>query len=277
MAMQTNLSKKDKMTIAVVLFAGLVFVFVWYLIRPNIKSITATSDKIEQAQFTQSQYKNKLINLTSGEDIYNKTVSDFKESTSDFYPLMNSSEIDRMVTSYVLKSGLFSENLIIKMPLGAIEEKPYVYSSLATDRSSESVTSDEISTTATSTPASGSTASSTTKSATVDSLITPYETARSKSKSTASSGVQCANLTLVVTGKQKDCQALIDDLCTKPAVRITSFEWEKSITERVNPETGYKELVDSGKVRLKISVNLYMADITDYETAVSDAVAEAEG
>ena len=277
MAMQTNLSKKDKMTIAVVLFAGLVFVFIWYLIRPNIKSITAISDKIEQAQLTQSQYKNKLINLASGEAIYNKTVSDFKESTSDFYPLMNSSEIDRMVTSYVLKSGLFSENLTIKMPLAAAEEKPYIHSPLANKRSSKSSTTVERSTIATPTTSGGSTASSTTKSATVDSLITPYENARNKSKSTSSSGVQCANLTLVVTGKQKDCQALIDDLCTKPSVRITSFEWEKTKIERVNPETGYKEIVDSGNARLKISVNLYMADITDYETAVSDAVAEAEG
>ncbi len=119
---------------------------------------------------------------------------------------------------------------------------------------------------------------STTKTTTVDSLITPYETARSKSKSTSSSGVQCANLTLVVTGSQKKCQALIDDLCTKPSVRITGFEWEElNMVEKTNPETGAIELVDSGKVRLKISVNLYMADITDYETAVSDAVAEAEG
>lgn len=276
MAMQTNLSKKDKMTIAVVLFAGLAFALIWYLIRPNITSIMTISDKIEQAELTQSQYKNKLINLSSGESIYDMTVEDFKASTSDFYPLMDSSEIDRMVTTYVLKSGLFAENLTIKMPTAAIDETPYIYSTLTNNRT---VTTVEISTTATPTPAgsSGTAVTSTTTSTTVDSLLTPYDTARNKSRSTASSGVQCASLTLVVSGSQKDCQAIIDDLCTKPAVRITSFVWEKTITERVNPETGNTELVDSGNARLTISVNLYMADITDYEAAVADAVAEAEG
>ena len=73
MAMQTNISKKDKITIAVVLFAGIVFVSIWYLIRPNITSIMTISDKIEEAELTQTQYRNKLINLTSGEAIYDKT------------------------------------------------------------------------------------------------------------------------------------------------------------------------------------------------------------
>ena len=45
----------------------------------------------------------------------------------------------------------------------------------------------------------------------------------------------------------------------------------------LDPETGKIELVDTNNYRLRISVNLYMADITDYETAVADAVAEAEG
>ena len=278
MAMQTNLSKKDKMTIAIVIFAGLTFAFIWYLIRPNITSIMTMSDKIEQAELTQSQYKNKLINLSTGEAIYTKTVQNFKESTCDFYPIMDSSEIDRMVTSYVLKSGLFAENLTIKMPSGAVDEKPYTYSSLADERSSERESTIDISLTTTPTPSdSSSSTTSTTVSTTVDSLLTPYETARSRSRSTTSSGVQCANITLTITGSQKACQALIDDLCTKPSVRITGFEWEKTLVEKINPETGYTELVDSGKARLKISVNLYMADITDYETAVSDAVAELEG
>ena len=270
MAMQTNLSKKDKMTIAIVVFAGLTFAFIWYLIRPNITSILTTSDKIEQATLTQSQYKNKLINLTTGEAVYAKTVEDFKESTADFYPVMNSSEIDRMVTSYVLKSGLFAENLNIKMPSGAVDETPYTYSSLADERSSSR---DRVTATATPTPSGSSDTSTKNTTTTVDSLLTPYDNARSRSNSTASSGVQCVSISLVVTGSKKDCQALIDDLCTKPSVRITSFDWEKIMTERIDPETGHTELVDSGTARLRISVNLYMADINDYDVSV----AEAEG
>ena len=277
MAMQTNISKKDKITIAVVLFAGIVFVSIWYLIRPNITSIMTISDKIEEAELTQTQYRNKLINLTSGEAIYDKTVSDFKDSTSYLYPTMDSSEIDRMVTSYVLKSGLFAEKLTISMPSGAVDEKPYMYSSLDNDNKDRRNTSVTTSgTKSDDSTTSGTTATTTTT--TVDSLLTPYDNARNKCRSTQSSGVQRVGITIVVTGTQKACQAMIDDLCTKPALRITGFEWDDvDLIEKVNPETGAVELVNSGTVRLRISVNLYMADITDYETAVADAVAEAEG
>lgn len=270
MAMQTNLSKKDKMTIAIVLFAGIVFVSIWYLIRPNITSIMTISDKIEEAELTQTQYRNKLINLTSGEAIYDKTVSDFKDSTSYLYPTMDSSEIDRMVTSYVLKSGLFAENLIINMPSGAVEEKPYMYSSLADDKNARrNITIDTSDTKSNDSNTSGSTTEG--KTTSVDSLITPYDNARNNCRSTQSSGVQRVGITIVVTGTQKACQAMIDDLCTKPALRITGFEWEKvSAKEEVDPETGEVKLVNAGTVRLRISVNLYMADISDYEVAVSE-------
>lgn len=273
MALQTNLSKKDKMTIAIVLFAALVFVVIWYLIKPTISSAITITEKISQAETTQTEYKNKLISLASGETIYAKTVSDFKDSTAHFYPVMDSSEIDRMVTSYVLKKGLFAENLIISMPKGAVEEKPYVYSSIEA-REDRSVS------TSAGTDSTDETSSifSTNTSKKVDSLLTPYTTARANCTSTSSSGVQRVELTLVVTGSYDTCQALIDDLCTKPAVRIVSFEWlEVDKVERTNPETGIVERVDSGKERLRITVNLYMADISDYEVAVSDTVAEAEG
>ena len=257
MALQTNLNNKDKKTIAIVLFAALVFAIVWFLIRPTITTIANTEDKIEQAQLTQTQYQNKLLYLTSGEAIYAKAVTDLNESTADFYPVMDSSEIDKMVTSYVLQSGLFAESLKIKMPDGSVEERPYVYSKITNNTSSSAAA---------------------TTSNDAETLMAPYDKARKQTTSTASSGVQCVELSLSMTGTKAACQAFIDDLCTKPSVRITGFTWEKlDMVERFNQTTGQYEYVDSGKVRLKITVNLYMADFVDYESAVADAVAGAEG
>lgn len=255
MALQTNLNNKDKKTIAIVLFAALIFAIVWFLIRPTVTTIANTEEKIEQAKITQTQYQNKLLYLTSGEAIYEKAVNDLNESTVDFYPVMDSSEIDKMVTSYVLQSGLFAESLNIKMPGGSVEERPYVYSKITNDQSSTATTSNGAET-----------------------LLAPYDNARKQTNSTASSGVQCVELSLTMTGTKAACQALIDDLCTKPSVRITGFTWEKlDLVERFNQTTGQYEYVDSGKIRLKITVNLYMADFADYESAVTDAVAGAEG
>jgi hypothetical protein len=252
MAMQTNLAKKDKITIAVLLFAALIFMVVWFLIKPTVSSIITTSDKIEQAELKQTEYKNKIMYLSSAEAIYGKVVDDLNVSTEMFYNIMDSAEIDRMVTSYVLKSGLFAENLKIVMPIEAVDEKPYVYSDLAAEDSGKSTSSSD--------------SKKDKDSGTADTLLTPYNTARNKSKSTEPSGVQCVELTLVVTGTEKACQTFLDDISTKPAVRITGFEWGKvAPLEVYNEETGRTEAVDSGKVRLTISFNLYMADVADYD------------
>ena len=112
----------------------------------------------------------------------------------------------------------------------------------------------------------------------MEGLVTPYSNARSSAKSTAASEVQCVELRLTVTGTPEACQAMIDDLCTRESLRITSFEWaDIDRVERLNEETGIVELVESGFARLKLNINLYMADITDYEAAVSDAVDAASG
>ena len=246
MALQTNLNNKDKKTIAWVLFGALIFVIAWFLIRPTVSAITTTGDKIEQAEATRTDYQNKIMYLTSAEALYGKAVTDLNESTADFYPVMDSSEIDRMVTSYVLNKGLFAESLNIKMPGGSVEERPYAYSKITSSHSSSSAAANNG----------------------AETLLAPYDSARNNTNSTSSSGVQCVGLSITMTGSQAACQAMIDDLCTKPAVRITGFTWEKlDPVERLNPTTGMYEYVDSGKVRLKLDVNLYMADFADYEVA----------
>ena len=269
MAMQTNLSKKDKFTIAIVLFAGLAFALIWFLIRPTITSIITINDEIEQAEITQTEYKNKIMFLSSAEAIYGKAVEDLNESTADFYPVMDSSEVDRMVTSYVLESGLFAENLLIRMPSGAVVEAPYAYAEVAQTGAAPVVSDDGSD--------DGSDADADTATAVGSSdLLSPYSNARNNARSTEPSGVQCASVTLVVTGSRSTCQAFIDDMCTKPAMRITGYSWSRvDMVEQYNPRTNTVELVDPGIVRLQISFNLYMADVTDYDAAVTDAVNDA--
>ena len=254
MALQTNLNKKDKMTIAILLFAAAVFMIIWFLIRPSITSIATLNDKIDDAQKKQTLYRNKIMYLTSAEALYDKAVNDLNDSTADYYEIMDSSEIDKMVTSYVLKSGLFSENLVIEMPKDSVDEIPYIYADAEANVSVNSNTA------------------ANTSNNEAETLITPYNTARFSTTSTQSSGVKCVRLTLVVTGTRNACQAFIDDLCTKPAVRITGFSWSAvDPIEQYNAQTGLIERKDSGKERLNISLNLYMADVADYSTAVSDS------
>lgn len=260
MALQTNLSKKDKITIAVLLFAAVIFMIAWFLIRPTITSIITTEDKIEQAEFKQTENKNKIMYLLSAEVLYEKSVNDLNSSTADYYGIMDSAEIDKMVTSYVLKSGLFSENLVITIPSEPVDETPYAFSDLAAKK----------------TPGTASASVTSSNGNSVGTLLVPYNSSKSSTKSTKSSGVQRVGLTLVVTGSRKACQAFIDDICTKPAVRISGFSWDKvDMIEQINEQTGMVEFKDPGTVRLRINLYLYMADVADYNATVSDAVNNA--
>lgn len=285
--LETNLSAKDKATIAVVLFVGIVFVFSWYAIRPTVMSIRSLSDDIDQAKVVEIQSRGKVMGLTSAEAAFGRVVSDLRDSTDGFYDVMTSSQIDRMATNYVLSFGLFPEDLYITMPNGPVEEIPYTYSPAAIRQASMVI--------ATPTPTPDPVAeavndvSDTVNSVVngvasdemqVESLFVPYNQARDAATTTGFSGVQAVDLTLVMTGSESACQALIDDLCRKPAARITAFSWMTvEPIEQLNEETGRIELIEPDYSRLQVSVRLYMTNVADYEALVSDAVeaAGAEG
>jgi len=285
--LETNLSNKDKATIAVVLFVGVVFVFSWYAIRPAIMSIRALSDDIDQAKTVEIQSRGKVMSLTSAESVFDRVVSDLRDSTDDYYEVMTSSQIDRMATNYVLSFGLFPEALYITMPNGPVEETPYVYSSAADRQANMAVAAptptpdpledavENVTNTVTSV-VNGTDASATQ----VESLFVPYNQARDVATSTQFSGVQAADLTLVMTGSETACQTLIDDLCHKPSIRLVGFEWSRvEPINVVDEETGEVVRVESDTYRLRVDLRLYMTDVADYEALVSDAVeaAGAEG
>ena len=285
--LETNLSAKDKATIAVVLFVGIVFVFSWYAIRPTVMSIRSLSDDIDQAKVVEIQSRGKVMSLTSAESAFGRVVSDLRDSTDGYYDVMTSSQIDRMATNYVLSFGLFPEDLYITMPNGPVEEIPYAYSPAAIRQASMVI--------ATPTPTPDPIAeavndvSDTVNSVVngvasdemqVESLFVPYNQARDAATTTSFSGVRAVDLTLVMTGSESACQALIDDLCRKPAARITAFSWMTvEPIEQLNEETGRIELIEPDYSRLQVSVRLYMTNVADYEALVSDAVeaAGAEG
>jgi len=283
---ETNLNKKDKITIAVVLFVGVMFCFCWYLIKPVVADIRSLSDEIEQAELTRTLYRNKIMSLSTAEPVFNRAVEDLYSSTDDYYEVMQSSTIDRMMTNYVLGFGLFPEDLIITMPSGPVDEIPYIYSEEMINQTHDAVaamtptpTPDPL-TEATDTSVSGDTGTMTDQSTVVDSLLVPYNQAKIEATSTSSSGVVCADVSIVMTGDEAVCQALIDDIVTNPSVRVRGFTWMEVDTENVyNEETGIYEYVIPDYSRLRIDLRLYMTNVTDYDALVNEAVeaAGAEG
>ena len=273
MKFESNLNDKDKKTIALVLGAAVVFMFCWFGIRPAVNDILELDGDIDTARLTQTEYKNKIINLSSAEVVFNKAVTDLTSSTEDYYPIMQSSDIDRMMTSYVLGFGLYPESMNITMPTDTVVEAPYAYSDIQLPSVIAAPTPTPAPV-ATTTPAAATNGNASTQvPEQVDSLFVPYNNARSSTVSTASSGVYCVSLSYTVTGTPEDCQALIDDLSVKPSIRLTGFEWSQLDPVAVlDEEEGTIEYVESDMVRLRVDFNLYMSDIADYEAIVEEAV-----
>lgn len=273
MKFESNLNDKDKKTIALVLGAAVVFMFCWFGIRPAVNDILELDGDIDTARLTQTEYKNKIINLSSAEVVFNKAVTDLTSSTEDYYPIMQSSDIDRMMTSYVLGFGLYPESMNITMPTDTVVEAPYAYSDIQLPSVIAAPTPTPAPV-ATTTPAAANNGDASTQvPEQVDSLFVPYNNARSSTVSTASSGVYCVSLSYTVTGTPEDCQALIDDLSVKPSIRLTGFEWSQLDPVAVlDEEEGTIEYVESDMVRLRVDFNLYMSDIADYEAIVEEAV-----
>ncbi len=273
MKFESNLNDKDKKTIALVLGAAVVFMFCWFGIRPAVNDILELDGDIDTARLTQTEYKNKIINLSSAEVVFNRAVTDLTSSTEDYYPIMQSSDIDRMMTSYVLGFGLYPESMNITMPTDTVVEAPYAYSDIQLPSVIAAPTPTPAPV-ATTTPAAANNGDASTQvPEQVDSLFVPYNNARSSTVSTASSGVYCVSLSYTVTGTPEDCQALIDDLSVKPSIRLTGFEWSQLDPVAVlDEEEGTIEYVESDMVRLRVDFNLYMSDIADYEAIVGEAV-----
>lgn len=276
MKFESNLNDKDKKTIALVLGAAVVFMFGWFGIRPTVNDILELDGDIDTARLKQTEYKNKIINLSSAETIFGRAVTDLADSTEEYYPMMQSSDIDRMMTSYVLGFGLYPESMNITMPTDTVVEVPYTYSDIevVTFVPTPTPTPTPVATTTPDASSGTGTENGTIQMPEqVDSLFVPYNNARTSTVSTASSGIYCVSLSYTVTGTEEECQALIDDLSVKPSIRLTGFEWsEIDPVAVVNDEEGTIEYVESEYVRLRVDFNLYMTDIADFEAIVEEAV-----
>jgi hypothetical protein len=219
-----------------------------------------------------------VIGLASAENLTDKFSSDLADSTSVYYDYMDSSEIDKLVTSYILRKGLRARDLTIGMPDGYVSETPYIYSDLpvytgsayveTTDADSQENTDDEEEKIKSSSYYKDAVLGMLTGSQPEEITIvaTPMESyvaGTSSATSTTSSGILCVKLSIVVEGDPKTEQAMIDELSHNPSLRVTGFNWIKLDPVTYVLDDGSIVVVESELNQLQISVNLYMKDKTE--------------
>ncbi|MBO4610384.1 MAG: hypothetical protein J5696_11020 [Lachnospiraceae bacterium] len=281
MNLNSTLTERDKKLLYMLVFIVIIFVFGWYIIRPLYKNTVADQESMVIASSLKAANETKVIGLSSAENLTEKFRSDLADSTSVYYDYMDSSEIDKLVTSYILRKGLRARDLTIGMPDGYVSEMPYIYSDLSasseiyyveesydtgletsesTDEKEDKIKSSAYYKDAVLGMLTGSQPEEITI---VAAPMESYAAGVSSADTTESSGILCVKLSIVVEGDPATEQAMIDELTHNPSLRVTGFNWIKLDPVTYVLDDGSIVVVESELNQLQLSINLYMKDKTE--------------
>lgn len=130
--MKTNMTERDK-KLLVGMFIGVIIVAIGYWgILPQIKQYKALEAKIQREEAIQKINKTKIINAGTLEVQADDYESRIAERKDEFYPIMNSSQVDRLMTELAVGNNLNVYDLSFNMPSSPTSRVAYKNSSLYT-------------------------------------------------------------------------------------------------------------------------------------------------
>ena len=254
---------------------AIVAAFIFFGIVPLYKQITAKSDSILEAETTLQIDQEKQAMLPSLLSANADAQSTVAVNTANYYSVMTSNEIDKLLTNLVVSQGLISRDLQITMPTDEVSVEPYIYSTKKVKQDAEALAEDEEeeSSESTSTDSSASSASSVASSASTASTASTSSTSGTTTGTTgdekASTGVYAVEAVMTVSGTENACQKLIDDLTSSyPSIRITGFSWGESAYNNVTYDSNGNVVIDSAGINTKtmeVDLEIYMMDQTSAE------------
>ena len=128
--MKSNMSSRDK-TLLTVMFIIVIVVSIGYWgIRPQLKAYVGLQEKIEKEVYTKKLNQQKITNLGFVEESVNDYEKKINDRKDEFFPVMTSSEVDRMMTEMALDEKLDIYDLSFRMPSKPTERLAYRNSEL---------------------------------------------------------------------------------------------------------------------------------------------------
>lgn len=128
--MKTNMTERDK-KLLVGMFIGVIIVAIGYWgIRPQLKKYFSLEEKIEKEEDTKKINEQKMLNagtIAIQADGYEEKIAERKD---EFYPIMTSSDVDRMMTQMAVGHNLNVYDLSFNMPSSPTARLAYQNSSL---------------------------------------------------------------------------------------------------------------------------------------------------
>lgn len=128
--MKTNMTERDK-KLLVGMFIGVIIVAIGYWgIRPQLKRYFALSDSIEKEENIKKINEQKILNVGAIEAQADGYEQKIDERRDEFYQIMTSSEIDRMMTQMAVGHNLNIYDLKFNMPSSPSTRMAYKNSEL---------------------------------------------------------------------------------------------------------------------------------------------------
>lgn len=126
--MKFEMTERDKrLLIGLAMFVVVVCVGYWGIL-PQLTRIDEINEELEVAIDERDEKELKVMELPMLE-IENKELEEgILESKSQFFQMMDSDEVDKMMTTMVLGYNLYAYDLSISMPKGEAKLAPYINS-----------------------------------------------------------------------------------------------------------------------------------------------------
>lgn|GEM_PF-1137200 len=258
-----NLTDRDLKLLRFLGFIVIIGVFAIIDLYSIIKPMQAKDEQIEEEKEVHDTIEMKINNLDAVQtyvDDMQKRVDDYAER---YYPMMDSTDIDRMITKMARERHLRAANLFIDMHTDPELVVPYPYSTLAKKEAAEEEAKEESESERAVTDAANWTLTGSYDNR-EGAASGKEEDAKTEEVDSTYAGVYAAAVTFKAYGEKEQLQDLLDELLLDRSMRIRSFSWDYSNIN--NYSYIGTELVENapGTCALTIDLDVYMFDEDAY-------------
>ena len=218
--MTTAMTERDKKLLYMLGFIVIIFLFVIIADRPLFRKIRTTNKEIEEQQEIHDTIEMKIERMEVVENYRDQIEKRVDKYAERYYPMMDSTQIDDLLTGYVLERGLKAVDLYIDMPDDTVILLPYKYSE-AYREAEENGAADAGSVQMDPDYAKVEAFTDTLQNGTAPDI----EETADQVYDTALSGVRAAEVKLKAYGREESLKALCDKLYENQSIRVVDYSW----------------------------------------------------